>query len=377
MIEHERLTNALRAEVDRGRSVPLLILRLPEFAEIAWREGKRVASRVERTTAQAFREAANRIVRDDDRLFHDAGSDWFAVAMLAPARERNGATRDARAALERISAAMSLRTGRRMETGWWPVATYEEIDNIEATVDLALERGARERERFEFLATVGHELRTPLTSIRGYIETLLDGDVDPETSRRFLETARREALRLGRLVDGMLEFSLLDLGMRSDETGTTNIGLQVAAAFDALEPIARERDITLRASISSDLVARIDPDACMHAMVNLIENAIKYGNRGGTVAIGGTSEPPFVEVYVDDDGPGVPQPDRDTIFALRSRGVGVDAPGAGIGLAIVRTIVERVGGNVCVEDSPIGGARFRMSLPAAHPREAESAALLS
>ncbi|HEX3458068.1 MAG TPA: histidine kinase dimerization/phospho-acceptor domain-containing protein, partial [Candidatus Baltobacteraceae bacterium] len=61
------------------------------------------------------------------------------------------------------------------------------------------------------LATVGHELRTPLTSIRGYVETLLGGELDPSTARRFLETVRRETLRLGRLIDGMLEFSLLDL----------------------------------------------------------------------------------------------------------------------------------------------------------------------
>jgi len=87
---------------------------------------------------------------------------------------------------------MALETGRRMESGWWLVASVTELGAFDATRAAALELGARERERYEFLATVGHELRTPLTPIRGYIETLLDDIVDVDTSRRFLKTARRE-----------------------------------------------------------------------------------------------------------------------------------------------------------------------------------------
>ena len=370
MTRHARLINALRAEIDNGRTVPLLVLRLPEFARVAWSDGKRAARDLERRTAAAFRESATHIVRDEDRHFHAPGSDWFAVAMLAPAR--GGARLDPRAALERIAASMSLRTGRLMETGWWPVCASTEIDDVDATVERALERGARERERFEFLATVGHELRTPLTSIRGYLETLLDGGADAVTQRRFLETARRETLRLGRIIDGMLEFSLLDLGAVGAGGASTCVAQEVAAALDALGPIARERGVALAADVDAGARARIDPDAYTHAIVNLIENAIKYTRPGGRVVVKGTSEPPFVDLVVDDDGPGIPAGERDAVFAMRSRGDSVDAPGSGIGLAIVKTIVERARGSIEIDDSPIGGARFRMRLP-----EAESETLLS
>ncbi len=95
------------------------------------------------------------------------------------------------------------------------------------------------------LATIGHELRTPLTSIRGYIETLLDGEFDPPTARRFLETARRETLRLGRLVEGMLEFSLLDLSTGEHPT-PCNAVEQIRATIEMLSPMAAARRVTIR-----------------------------------------------------------------------------------------------------------------------------------
>ncbi|HET9029033.1 MAG TPA: HAMP domain-containing sensor histidine kinase, partial [Candidatus Aquilonibacter sp.] len=223
-------------------------------------------------------------------------------------------------------------------------------------------RGARERERFEFLATVGHELRTPLTSIRGYIETVLDDEIDRRTSRRFLETARREALRLARLVEGMLEFSLLDSS--SMYAGAADVVALVHGAVEALHPIAAESGVTLTVQADGTALGRIGADACMHALLNLIENGIKYARAGGRVGVTVERQDPFVCVLVDDDGPGVAYADRERIFAYRERG---NAPegvrGAGVGLTIVRTVVERVGGRVHVEVSPAGGARFVVALP--------------
>ena len=286
MLDFEDLTAAIGRALERGAVVPLLALRLPEFAQVAWREGKRSARLVERQTAAAFRAAACRIVRDGDALAHASGSDCFAVAMLAPARAgRPPGVADLRCALERIAAEMSLSTGRRIETGWWPIRERAEIERFAQTFETALERGRRERERAEMLATVGHELRTPLTSIRGYLETLLDEAPDPPTSRRFLETARREAVRLGRLVDGMLEFSLLDLSPPDILTGC-DVVETIGAAVDALLPLARRRGMTVRAHLPARAYAAIDADACMHALLNLLENAVKYGRDGGSVAIG-------------------------------------------------------------------------------------------
>ncbi len=355
-----RLREAL---LEHPSTIPVLVLRLPEFAELAWQDGRRVAQRLERETVRAFAAAADRVMRDGDILGHDDGSDWFTVAMLSSTRGGAAFSAiDVRAALDRISATMALETGRRMESGWWPVESIAEIDAFEATLAAALERGARERERYEFLATVGHELRTPLTSIRGYIETLLDGEVDVDTSRRFLETARREALRLARLVDGMLDFSMLDLQGTACR-GITDVRAAIHSALDALGPIATEQAVTLSHGALNDARLRIDGDSCMHALLNVMENAIKYSGPCGVVEISVSRQDPFVCIHIDDNGCGVRPGDRERIFSYGQRAQAPEGVrGKGVGLSIVRTIVERAGGRVEVSDSHLGGARFTILL---------------
>ena len=353
-------------------AVPLLVFRVPDLPEIAWRDGKRAAQRLERRIALALRDAAGRAIRGADELVHDPGSDWFAIALFAPARDGAFvASLHARALLERTAAATALITGRTVETGWWPIASQEDSTDIGATVGRALERGSRERERREFLAMVGHELRTPLTSIRGYIETLLDEDVDPAATRRFLETARREALRLGRLVDGMLEFSLLDLSP-PPALDSCDLQDQVDAAADALVPMARDRDVTIERCAAQKARIRLDADSCMHLALNLVQNAVKHGNRSGRVRTAVLRRETMAELVVEDDGPGIAAAERDAIFDRGIRGSGVTAPGSGIGLSLVKRIVERAGGSIQVDRSPLGGARFLLSLPLVAATEAES-----
>jgi signal transduction histidine kinase len=212
------------------------------------------------------------------------------------------------------------------------------------------------------LATLGHELRTPLTSIRGYIDTLLEGEVDPPTARRFLETTRREALRLSRLVDGMLEFSLLDLSSREDNA-RCNVVEQIRATIEMLSPVAQARRVTIRASLPNDLQARVDGDACVHALTNLVENAIKHGGPHGTIEIACARSAPFVEISVHDDGRGIAPGTRESIFLLGVRGDPVGESGCGIGLAVVKAIADGAGGDVRVESSPLGGACFVLRFP--------------
>jgi signal transduction histidine kinase len=211
------------------------------------------------------------------------------------------------------------------------------------------------------LATVGHELRTPLTSIRGYIETLLEGDFDPPTTRRFLETARREALRLGRLVDGMLEFSMLDLST-SQAREVCNVVEQIRATLDSIAPMAAARRVTIRAQLPPLAHARVDGDACIHALANLVENAVKHGRAPGTVEVSCHRGKRFVAISVEDDGHGIAPGEREAIFAM---GVHGDArPGGGIGLAVVKAIAQRAGGDVRAEASTLGGARYVLRFPA-------------
>jgi two-component system, OmpR family, phosphate regulon sensor histidine kinase PhoR len=212
------------------------------------------------------------------------------------------------------------------------------------------------------LATIGHELRTPLTSIRGYIETLLDGEFDPPTARRFLETVRRETLRLGRLVDGLLEFSLLDLA--ADDHVACNAVEQVRATIDMLSPMASARGVTIHADLPDAAHALVDGDACVHALANLVENAVKYGREHGMVEVSCVREERFVVLAVDDNGGGIAPEARESIFVMGVRRDAAGRSGRGIGLAVVKAIAERAGGDVRVERSPLGGARFEVRFPA-------------
>jgi two-component system, OmpR family, phosphate regulon sensor histidine kinase PhoR len=220
-------------------------------------------------------------------------------------------------------------------------------------------------ERFArvMVATVGHELRTPLTSIRGYLDTVLDGDVDAPTARRFLETARRETLRLSRLVEGMLEFSVLELSAHRPG-GECNVVEQIEATIEMVAPLAAARHVTIRAHLPRSARARVDGDACVHALTNLVENAVKHGGENGTVDVRCEREERFVAVVVEDDGSGIAPAQQESIFLMGVCSVLPDRAGRGIGLAVVKAIAERAGGDVRVEPSPLGGARFVLRFPA-------------
>jgi signal transduction histidine kinase len=367
------LAQPLAAALVRG-PVPLLVLRLPEFERIAWRDGKRSARRLERLTTHAFERAARAALRKGDLTAHDAGSDVFTILMAAPSREsRLPSPADCRSVLERIAAAISLSADLRIETGWSLIRRFDPQTGLDEEIANALERGARERERYEFFAAIGHELRTPLTSIRGYLETLIESEMDAATARRFLETAQKEALRMGRLIDGMFEFSLLDLSADALGGRDCRIDERLELACEVVRPLARSRGIRICCATSQAVHAAIDADAALQLFVNLLDNAIKYGRDDGSVHIEAVTTPADAIVCVDDDGPGIAPSDRESIFGLRVRGSEAGSrPGTGIGLAIVKMIAERAGGSIRVCESTLGGARFEVRLP-----RAESAVCVS
>ena len=217
------------------------------------------------------------------------------------------------------------------------------------------------------LPTIGHELRTPLTSICGYLETVLDEELDAQTSRRFLQTAQREAQRLTRLIDALIP------GVSRPVGGGCDVAEQIRRVVEMVTPLSRRRLVTIRTTSPARAVAQIESDECIHALTNLIENAIKHGRTSGTVAILCSTAGGVVTITVDDDGDGVAFERRETsrgddkpwsaLFETGVRGV-TQSEGCGIGLAIVRAIAHRAGGDVAVASSPLGGARFILQLPA-------------
>jgi len=346
-------------------AIPLLVVRIPALERTAWREGLRKARKLERQAGDAFVSAADRVLRAGDLIAHDEGSDIFVAALTAPTRDGGvcPAPIDARSALARICATMEAATQLDVDTGWTMYAVSDDRGAMPSVVDRALTRGAQERERYAFFSAIGHELRTPLSSIRGYLETLLDDKIDAHTRQRFLTVAHNESLRLSRLVEGMFEISLLDLHASSPAASKGSVQRAIDAAIDACSSTAAARSATINRTPVESATVAMDSDRLTLVLINLLDNSIKHGRAGGTVTIGSALiDRRAVCIVVEDDGPGIAAEYRDRIFALGERG-DTQAAGTGIGLALVRLMIERVGGRVDLDDAPMSGARFTITLP--------------
>jgi two-component system phosphate regulon sensor histidine kinase PhoR len=227
-----------------------------------------------------------------------------------------------------------------------------------------------ENTRQEFVANVSHELRTPLSLIKGFVETLLEGAKDdPEMTRRFLLTIEKHTDRLTYLIEDLLTISRLESGQIVMNLHSVELHTEVARVLDDLQSRAAEKRVAVENLVPAGLCARADADRLQQVLFNLVENAIKYGRNDGHVRIGGQALPESkVEVWVADDGPGIPHEARDRVFErfyrvdrARSRETG----GTGLGLAIVKHIVQAHGGEVWVKSELGAGTTFFFTLPQA------------
>ncbi len=224
-----------------------------------------------------------------------------------------------------------------------------------------------ERTRQEFVANVSHELRTPLSLIKGFVETLLDGAKDdPAKATRFLQTIEKHTDRLTFLIEDLLTISRLESGQIVMNLHPVELRDETQRVIDDLHSRAEEKQVALANSVPTDLRARADADRLQQVLTNLVENAIKYGRPGGQVTIGGTrAAEGKVEMWVQDDGPGIPPEARERVFErfyrvdrARSR----DTGGTGLGLSIVKHIVQAHGGEVWLNSEVGKGTTFYFTL---------------
>jgi len=224
--------------------------------------------------------------------------------------------------------------------------------------------------RTDFVSGVSHELRTPLAQIRMFAETLMLGRIrSQDERRRSLAIIDQEARRLTHLVENLLHFSRSERQSLRIAPVPIVLGPAIRAVLESFSPLAETRRVRLVTHLADGVVARVDEGALRQMLLNLLDNAVKYGPEGQTVTVG--IDPPSgdrVRLWVQDQGPGVPAADRDHIwdqFWRLERDRGSAVAGTGIGLSVVRELAALHRGRVWVEVAPGGGARFVIELPAA------------
>ncbi len=221
--------------------------------------------------------------------------------------------------------------------------------------------------RRDFVANVSHELKTPLTSIKGFVETLLEGALeDKENSRHFLGIIQDHANRLNNLINDLLDLSHIEsstIKLELEDFNLKDLTDKVLAGFKSQ---LKKRSIEAKNDLSSNLLIRADKAKAEQVLTNLIDNAIKFNKDKGTVKIYNQELNGLIKVVVEDSGVGIPEKDLPRVFErfyrvdkARSRELG----GTGLGLSIVKHILELHGGSVGVESIEGLGSKFYFLLP--------------
>ncbi len=244
-------------------------------------------------------------------------------------------------------AALSLHTAKLLESERAAVARLEDLDRL----------------KNDFVAAISHELRTPLTAIVGF-SAILSEQVDDARLKSFIEDIRRESSVLEAMIGNLLDTSRLEAGRLRLNLRPVSLAAVAAEASEVVRHGHPERTIVVDSENAPDGLL-VDPQRLRQVLVNLLENAAKYSPEHLPIELHAEMTASAVLVHVDDHGPGIAPEHREVIFQRFHR-LGTDEakPGTGIGLYLVRALVEAHGGSITVSDRPNGsGARFTVRLP--------------
>lgn len=390
---NDRIRAALGGRIDPGELTRGL--REPLLGALAYSFGRLLAQRNRAARAEAEQRSLLRAVLDgipsgvlvigparDVRLVNLRLLELLNPAVRHPEGRYYGlVVDDARvaAAVERVLAGepvapfeVERKDGGQARTLWVSVSPFaptgfgDDRGAIAVFQDVT-ELRRLERSRRDLVAHVSHELKTPVAAIVGLAETLAAGEAEPEEGRRFAELLRREAQRVGRLVDDLLRLARLESPDFTPRLEDVDAGELVRAVADRFALAARRRGQALELEIPEGPVPlRADPELLEQALANLVDNATRYTPEGGRIRIALRAEPDAVVFLVRDDGPGIAPEHQPRLFERfyrpdegRSRRHG----GTGLGLAIVKHVAQVHGGSVGVESAPGEGATFWIRLP--------------
>ncbi|HET8734757.1 MAG TPA: ATP-binding protein [Anaeromyxobacteraceae bacterium] len=371
---------ALEAELEGGPRADLP----PAMEKLAMLLLQREERTLKREQAQPEREllaampAAAGLVAPDGRIrASNAGLDRFSPGGRAIGHTLLEITRSAelaeaaRRALEGTPKQLELQLAQRsFIANVVPMLRGEALALLRDVTEARMAEATRR----DFVANASHELRTPVSAIAGAAETLLSGAMDdPAQARAFVEMIARNAERLGRLTNDLLDLSRIE--SRQWPLSLEAVGVEEVArrALDLIGDPARRRRIELAVQVPEGIVVQADARALEHVLVNLLDNAVKYTPEGGRATVTAVADDAGrVEIAVSDTGPGIERHHLPRLFERfyrvdpgRSRGAG----GTGLGLAIVKHLVQMQGGEISVDTGP-GGTSFRVRLPRAGQKPA-------
>ena len=289
-----------------------------------------------------------------------------ALASLLVSRRLVEPLRYVLAATSRIA---SGRYGERV-----PVRDADELGELSQSFNaMARALGEAERRRVEVISDVSHELRTPLSTLRGYVEGLAEGVVEPTEETWTLLYAEFE--RLGRLVDDLQRLSRAEAGQLDLSIAPMSPADAVRLAIGGMLPLFEEKGVELKSAVSEDLPPVLaDGDRVVQVLSNLLTNALRHTPDGGRVVVKAEASGDEVAFEVTDTGTGIAPEHLERLFERfyrveKSRSRGEARGGSGVGLAISRALVEAMGGRIRVDSpGPGEGATFAFTLPTSYPK---------
>jgi len=215
-----------------------------------------------------------------------------------------------------------------------------------------------------FLADISHELRTPLTSIQGFAQAIVEGEARGDAVAHVAEIIHREARRLVRMVEGLLQVARLESGAQTMSREEIAPARLLESAMAALEVQAKEAGVSFDVAGADVLPSlRGDPDKLAQLFLNVLDNAVKHSPRGTTVHVRGSRDNGAILIRVRDAGSGLPQGAQTRLFQRFYRGDNAQRDGAGLGLAIAQAIAQAHGGSIRASNVDGGGAEFAVRLP--------------
>ncbi len=365
----ERLGNMLKAQQIESTKSQAILEGVADGVMVTDADGKVVLfnAAAERILDLPREEARGRTTREMLGLYGSQAQDWMEAVAEWAERPQSYTQDDYLAAqLDIEERVVSVHLAPVLMGARSPLPEF--LGTVSVFRDVTAEVEA-DRAKTEFVSMVSHELRTPMTSIKGYTDLLLMESVGElnDGQEKFLSIVRNNIDRLTMLVDDLLDISRIESGRLELTPQPMSLEDAVGRVVTSMEARADEKGLRLASQLPSDLPpVQADPDRVAQILTNLVGNACQYTSSGGEVAVSAEARDGMVQVVVRDTGIGISPKDRERIFDRFFR---ADSPevqgtsGTGLGLPIVKSLVEMHGGEIWVESDLGEGSRFNFTLP--------------